>query len=169
MTVPPPARQDTDETRQQADSGGVVPTPGSADALSDVLTVRFALREFIPDDSREAMDAEAAAILALDRLAARVHTLEQALKRVLDWPLPYVPNATVETYSLPGWLAKEARDALRAVVLEGAAGQLTTTDASDTTSEQSVGAPASQARGTEQETQRRREIDWTNQPGESPT
>jgi hypothetical protein len=35
--------------------------------------------------------------------------LKAALRQVLSWPLP---KGTVETYSLPGWLAKLAHDAL---------------------------------------------------------
>lgn len=112
---------------------------------------------------------------------ARVHTLEQALGQAVELVefLAKVCRIPREVHDFEEWhdertvrlcLTCRVNEFLaRAVVLEGAAGQLTTTDASDTTSEQSVGAPASQARGTEQETQRRREIDWTNQPGESPT
>ncbi len=35
--------------------------------------------------------------------------LREALEKVLTWPLP---NGTVETYSLPKWLAQQARAAL---------------------------------------------------------
>lgn len=36
-------------------------------------------------------------------------TLREALEKVLSWPLP---RGTVESQALPGWLAKEAREAL---------------------------------------------------------
>lgn len=45
-------------------------------------------------------------------LVARLRAAEQArevLKQVLEWPLP---QGTVETYSLPGWLARKARAAV---------------------------------------------------------
>jgi hypothetical protein len=41
----------------------------------------------------------------------RADAVAAALVRVLEWPLP---QGTVETYSLPKWLAKEARAALEA-------------------------------------------------------
>ena len=42
-------------------------------------------------------------------LLNKVDALTAALYRVLDWPLP---EGDVETYALPGWLAKLAHDAL---------------------------------------------------------
>ncbi len=53
----------------------------------------------------EAMERAQTAEARLESVPALV----EALERVLSWPLP---QGTVESYSLPQWLAKEARAAL---------------------------------------------------------
>lgn len=44
-------------------------------------------------------------------LRAEVDAVRHVLRRVLEWPLP---QGSVESYSLPSWLAREARLALEA-------------------------------------------------------
>lgn len=106
---------------------------------------------FIADE--EMRDEALAEEQLLREAVERLHALELATSSLLatwnNWRGDLPPDHTVAV-----GIAR-----LRAVVLEGAAGN----------EQADAGAPASQARGTEQESQRRREIDWTNQPGESPT
>ncbi len=58
----------------------------------------FEMEQTISDKITAWYDVES----ALERVA-------DTLNEVLNWPLP---QGTVETYSLPRWLAKQARDAL---------------------------------------------------------
>jgi hypothetical protein len=52
---------------------------------------------------------QAAAVDTILHLASCARRLDEALRRVIEWPLP---QGSVETYSLPPWLARDSREAL---------------------------------------------------------
>lgn len=130
MTVPPPARQDTDEIRQALEARVIR-------AMNDVGSLAWESLSV-----EEAERIEALVTSALNDCLARVHSLERvcsAADALLAGMWSY-DEASRENLSHT-WPV-QASALLRAVVLEGAAGQ-----------EQDLGAPAPQARGTEQESQ----------------
>lgn len=119
MTVS--ARQDTDETRQQADSGGVVPVPGSTDAES--LTA-VDLRAYLWRKQRVEY------CVVLDRLVGQLANAVNLLGREM-WAAEMAEEESApvedsrEEWDGDGLLSDTYHAYIaraRAVVLEGAAG-----------------------------------------------
>ncbi len=61
--------------------------------------------------SRDEVSGSPAMWRRLRAAEADAEAMRHVLRRVLEWPLP---QGTVESYSLPAWLAREARLALEA-------------------------------------------------------